>query len=295
LQATKVLQKKKLEDDLEILNDAIDETLLTETQRMQKILGISAVDLVTQGKESPDEKKVLIKSIIDKLEVKDSKKREKIEKATESFINKSHGILTEDSAIGMFEERFSVKLDTSQEYHKKMFKTGWYIGGKVDGLYISQDPNESYIVEVKNRTKGFFNSLRDYENTQIQLYMYILDIQSARLVERYKNQLRITSIIRDEDYIQEIVACMCLLTQKVEEEFLDKIEVQYKYIELQDDEKKLFLQDLFINPIIEMVKRRFLPDDEIDSNQECIISDNSDDNQNEEDSSNSSNSGDELD
>lgn len=54
----------------------------------------------------------------------------------------------------MFEEKYNTILDTSQIYYKHLvYNTSnynWYIGGKMDGLYIDIDDSENnYVVELK--------------------------------------------------------------------------------------------------------------------------------------------------
>ena len=123
-------------------------------------------------------------------------------KETESFINKTHGTLKEESAIEIYEKKFNVKLNTNQEFYKCSLDNldtsqfEWYIGGKVDGLYIdNNDRSKSYIVEVKNRTKGFFSTLRDYEK-------YAGISFSKRSVQDYtkQNNYPPNPVLSDEDF-----------------------------------------------------------------------------------------------
>ena len=93
-----------------------------------------------------------IKKSIKKMDISD-KQKQTLLKESESFINRTHGTLKEESAIVIYEKRFDVKLDTSQEFFKKRIECNsnsnfdWYIGGRIDGLYIDkQDKNKSYIV-----------------------------------------------------------------------------------------------------------------------------------------------------
>ena len=74
----------------------------------------------------------------------------------------------------------------------------WYIGGKMDGI----DEENKTIIEVKNRTRCFFNSVRDYEMTQIQIYMYLKDYDNSILVEKLNNKIKKTSIKYNEDYLK---------------------------------------------------------------------------------------------
>jgi hypothetical protein len=78
------------------------------------------------------------------------------------------------------------KVNTVDKFFKKdLFKTKnnnvWSIGGRIDG--ISEDKT---LIEIKNRVKRLFYKLRDYEKVQVFAYMYILGLDSAKLVENIK-------------------------------------------------------------------------------------------------------------
>jgi hypothetical protein len=157
---------KKSGESLETRIDKID---LTQEQRLKKQLGDDNINLVKSESIETDDKRKNIKEAKENLSISDEKKKVLL-KESESFINKTHGTLKEDSAIEIYEKRFDVKLDTSQEFFKKQISTinsknfDWYIGGRLDGVYIDKEnPKNSYIIEVKNRTRGFFSALRDYE------------------------------------------------------------------------------------------------------------------------------------
>ena len=181
-------QKTSMLTEITSLNSRVDEIDLNQKQKLELVLGKENVETIESKNIETDNKRENVNKIIETMQISDTVKKNLI-KETESFINKTHGTLKEESAIEMYEKKFNVKLNTSQEFYKyrlDMSDTSqydWYVGGKVDGLYIdNDDKSKSYIVEVKNRTRGFFSTLRDYENTQIQLYMYILDISFSKLV-----------------------------------------------------------------------------------------------------------------
>jgi hypothetical protein len=195
-----------------------------------------------------------------------------MKKQGESFINKTHGTLKEDSAIQMYEDKFKVKLDTSQAFNKMLLKEvstdsvfDWHICGKVDGLY-----NQTYIVEVKNRTKAFFNSLRDYEKTQIHLYMHMLGIPKAKLVEKLDNKIRITEIYEDKTYTTNILEYLGVFIASFEEKFLEREDAKALYVAKNADEKKHYIHQNFLTPVLNYMNKKI--NDENDD-KECMIDD----------------------
>lgn len=272
-----ITELKTVNESLETKIDNID---LTQEQRLKKSIGEDNVRLVQSASIETDDKRDNITNVIKNLDISDQKKKVLL-KESESFINKTHGTLKEDSAISIYERRFGIKLDTTQQFFKKQMKLKessdfeWYIGGRVDGLYRDPDNNDnSYIIEVKNRTKGFFSSLRDYEKTQIHLYMYMLSIPVAKLVEKYKDQIRITVIHQDDDYLNDILTHLEIFINNFETRFLRKPEDKTKFVACNQVEKQNFIRKLYLNAINDSINKKLqsqLPDD-LDEDA-CLIDD----------------------
>lgn len=102
-------------DSLEKMIDDID---LNQEQRLKKSLGEENIRLVQSNTIETDDKRENIKNSIIKMDISD-KQKQTLLKESESFINRTHGTLKEESAIVIYEKRFDVKLDTSQEFFKK--------------------------------------------------------------------------------------------------------------------------------------------------------------------------------
>lgn len=281
----------KVKDQYTELETKIDNIDLNQEQRLKKTIGEDNIKLVQSKTIETKDKRENITAVIEKLSISDDKKRILL-KESESFINKTHGTLKEDSAIEMYEKRFGVKLNTSQEFFKKQlniklptneftnagaltFQQGtfdWFVGGRVDGLYIDEtDPSKSYIVEVKNRTRGFFNTLRDYEKTQIHVYMYMLSIPMAKLVEKYENQIRITVIYQDDNYLNDILYYLGIFITNFDKKFLNNSTLKAKFVSSNAEEKKILLRRLYLNDITQATNTRLLADDSEDET--CLIND----------------------
>ena len=281
----------KVKDQYTELETKIDSIDLNQEQRLKKTIGEDNIKLVQSKTIETKDKRENITAVIEKLSISDDKKRILL-KESESFINKTHGTLKEDSAIEMYEKRFGVKLNTSQEFFKKQLNiklptnefTGtlptnelagtfdWFVGGRVDGLYIDEtDSSKSYIVEVKNRTRGFFNTLRDYEKTQIHVYMYMLSIPMAKLVEKYENQIRITVIYQDDNYLNDILYYLDIFITNFDKKFLNDSTLKTKFVSSNAEEKKILLRRLYLNDITQATNTRLLADDSEDET--CLIND----------------------
>jgi DNA polymerase III epsilon subunit-like protein len=76
--------------------------------------------------------------------------------------------------------------------------TLYQIVGRLDRIQNNEDGSRM-LVEIKNRTKGLFNRVRDYEDIQCQTYLQMLeDIEYCRLVETYNGESK--SYLIQKDY-----------------------------------------------------------------------------------------------
>ena len=246
--------EKENQKIIENVSSKVDKLTLSNEKYIEKFLGDSFIKNT---------------SVIDKTnkfnEIKNNnsiseKIKDELLKKTDNIINTTHGITKEDTVIEQFEKKFNVKLDVSQEYYKKLLKDNCFIGGKVDGLLKDQ-----YIVEVKNRVRGFFNTVRDYENVQIQLYMYILDLDEAKLVECYNSKMRITVIYKNNEFINEILESLNIFID-IFKDFLLNESKKEEYINLDDDSKCKFLNKLYLSKILDYKYNKI-------NNSECLIDD----------------------
>jgi hypothetical protein len=271
-------QKTNTLTEITNLNSRVNEIDLNQKQKLEKVLGKENIESIESKDIETDNKKENVSKIIDTMQISDIEKKHLI-KETESFINKTHGTLKEESAIEIYEKKFNIKLNTSQEFYKYRLNISntsqfeWYVGGKVDGLYIDKDDkSKSYIVEVKNRTRGFFSTLRDYEKTQIQLYMHILDISFSKLVEKYNNNIRITLIYRDDSYIKDILTYLEIFINNFESNFINNNEKQRDFVLSDNDRKKVFLKKLYLNDITHKTNMKILEMTN-DNSTACLIDD----------------------
>lgn len=119
-------------------------------------------------------------------------------------VSTSHGIKAEkETAKGMAEISAienSVFQEDQNYYSCSLLSTGLYtyqIVGRIDGLEVRPD-GTLVLVEIKNRMRKLFYRLRDYENIQIQTYLYLTNLNHAKLVEQYNQQVNIIEVSREE-------------------------------------------------------------------------------------------------
>lgn len=274
--AIKSIETKKsiVEKVLQTIKKQVDSITLSQSQKIDKELGSVISDTISSTTKNTKDKQKITKEAINNLQVDESTKVELL-KQTESLINKTHGTLKEDSAITIFEEKYKVKLDVSQAYYKHLVTTyqecNWFVGGKMDGIYL--DGNNSYVVEVKNRMKGFFSSLRDYELVQIQLYLLLTDFKNAKLVERYNSKIRVTDIEKDAEMISEVLEYLKIFIVAFSK-FIADFDMKVKYIQMGEQDKTKFLNELYLKDIFNARKvnnqKKII---EAQADQDCLLDD----------------------
>lgn len=172
----------------DILNSFIDNLTEKDVVLAKEVLEKEILDHSNDGVQHSDAKKDFILNHV------------------ASYANTTHGIIKEDDAIKIYENKYGVVLDTSQNFFYKNISNDWGLGGRLDGIFKSDA--ESYIVEVKNRSFKFFETTRNYENVQIQLYMYLTDIHKARLVQKYNGEIKVTEIHYNKRLVNKILKAL---------------------------------------------------------------------------------------
>lgn len=258
---------KKIEEtkkEHEKLVKKVENVTFTQSEKIEKeiftasggsTLANNIKETIASKNTNTKDKRRTVNESIDKLYSEGKIKQDRhveLLKNTESLINKTHGTLTEQCAIDIFENKYNVSLDTSQKYYKYLVKStdtiDWYIGGKLDAIH------SDYIIEVKNRTKGFFNSVRDYELTQIQLYLLLTGHTYGKLLEKFNDKIRITDIPIDNIYISEVLSYLCMFIDSIES-FINDDYLKMKYLNYESDtDKQNLLNKLYLDKII---KKRF--------------------------------------
>lgn len=129
--------------------------------------------------------------------------RERVVEHLRSTCYTTHGTRSEDkTADKVMEETGTTLLKDNAFYTLPLLETEdgatFYVTGKVDRIEVAPDGRRT-LVEIKNRTRRLFNSVREYENVQIQVYLRMLGLMRAKLIEQYNNTTATQLITRDEE------------------------------------------------------------------------------------------------
>lgn len=241
------LWKKYDSENYLICQETDQEIIVDKHQELQEFLGVELVSEIantckTQGDRAKNTETVKLK--IQDLDIPDTVKI-KLQENAGSLINTSYGTNNEDPALTLYEKNKNKLLDKSQQFFKVPVYTTerfeWFLGGKVDGKLFDK------IIEVKTRSYCFFKSIRDYENTQIQLYMYLHNVNFADLVEYYGRKIKITEIKRNDVQIKKILSNVKLFIDAFEQFLNEPIEIKKKFYSMNLDLKKEHLYNMYLS------------------------------------------------
>jgi hypothetical protein len=230
-------------------SDKDDIVQLDKIEELKETLGEEFIKQTIVSTNNAQDMNNNIKKSVEKiasLDISDDKKAE-LKDNIESLVNTSFGTHNENGGLYLYQLNTNTKLNTNQIYNSKQIyssdKYNWFVGGKVDGI------NDLKIVEVKTRTKCFFKELRDYENTQMQLYMYIYERDFTDLVEylpQNRIKIKITHVKKNIEDFNKIVSNIKIFIKHFEE-FLERdIEHKYDFYKMGLYDKKEYLKSLYL-------------------------------------------------
>lgn len=119
-----------------------------------------------------------------------------------SHVYTSHGTRSEDKTSDKVVADEGVRLVRDNAFYNysvcTIGDTEFVVCGKIDR--IEERPDGSRVlVEIKNRMRRLFNEVVEYEMIQVQVYLQMMGLVHARLVEQYNNQVASHDITRDEE------------------------------------------------------------------------------------------------
>ena len=82
--------------------------------------------------------------------------------------------------------------------------TKYVVTGKIDRIEVDAEGKRT-LVEIKNRTRGLFGDVRSYEMIQVQVYLEMLDLEDARLIEQFNDQTSSKNIKRDRELMRTVI------------------------------------------------------------------------------------------
>ncbi len=119
-----------------------------------------------------------------------------------SKVYTSHGTRSEAKTSDKVEVEEGGRLVSDHSFYNLPVCTigskNFVITGKIDRIEIKPDGSKT-LIEIKNRTNRLFRRVVEYENIQVQVYLRMLGLLRARLVEEYNYQVMSHEIVRDEE------------------------------------------------------------------------------------------------
>jgi len=115
----------------------------------------------------------------------------------------THGTRSEDRTADKVTDETGVTLVKDNAFYTLPLLetedgTTFHVTGKIDRIEVDADGRRT-LVEIKNRTRCLFKTLRDYENVQIQVYLRMLGLYRGKLIEQYNNKTNTITVTRDEE------------------------------------------------------------------------------------------------
>jgi len=169
---------------------------MTKDEKNEMVLNSSSeaknlfIELEKEIPNNSDEVKQIIErsvNAIEGIEDLDSKEKKMVTEHIRKMVYTNHGTRSEDTTADLDES----DLHSDDTFYKttiiEVMGTTYEIVGRIDRYQLNEDGSKT-LVEIKNRTKGLFKKVRDYENVQVQTYLQMLKLQRARLVEQYNNE-----------------------------------------------------------------------------------------------------------
>ena len=167
--------------------------------------------LRVQAKDSSEVQKVFEQArtqVNSDSKLNETQKAEVIEHLR-SQVYTTHGTRSEDKTSDKVATEENVRLVRDNAFYNydvcTLGETKFVVTGKIDR--IEERPDGSRVlVEIKNRTNRLFRRVVEYEFIQIQVYLQMLGLIHARLVEQYNNQVLSHDVDRDEEvWVNEVM------------------------------------------------------------------------------------------
>ena len=136
-----------------------------------------------------------------------SEQKEDVINHIRSKVYTAHGTRSEDKTAAKVEVSEKTRLVRDDAFYTaeicEMEGTKYVLCGRVDRIEEKPDGTR-ILVEIKNRTRALFKKVVDYEMVQVQIYLHMLGLENARLVEQHNNATLSHDIQKDPEFWNEI-------------------------------------------------------------------------------------------
>lgn len=186
-------------------------------------VNLETSDKIRQASEAPsinecnNIQKSIIEDTIQKMPFIDANIVEEFVKKT---ISVDRGIINEPKIIENLKNTQNLNIEKTNKLYYLDFdfvNGNLKIGGKIDGL----DTTNNKLLEVKTRRNKFLG-IRDYEEIQLEIYMKMLNLTKATLVERYEKEDRIHEYVHNPDLYDKIVSGLQDYVNFISDKYGDK-------------------------------------------------------------------------
>ena len=183
------------------------EEALSVSSEAQAVL---ATALNTKAKDSHDVQKIYSEALekVNSDTKLNATQKAEVAEHLRSKVYTTHGTRSEDSTSHKVEAEENVKWVKDNAFYThdvcELGEKKFVVVGKIDRIEERPDGSK-VLVEIKNRTNRLFRKVPEYEMIQVQVYLQMLGLVHARLVEQYNNQVLSHDITRDEEMWQNVI------------------------------------------------------------------------------------------
>lgn len=207
-------ENSKRDDILEVINNKLPE--------LSAVIDKTVID-VDFHKLDSDEISEMVESAKEKILVNEDLteiQKEDIFKELKSKIYRSYGTVSEEKTSKQIIKETSKKLVKDNKFYKlEIYKTDnikFIICGQTDRIEYNEDGSK-VLIEIKNRMNRLFKYVPKYELVQIQIYLRLIGLENAKLVEQYKDTIYTHMIKIDNTMIDNVISKLVIFCEKIYE------------------------------------------------------------------------------
>ena len=157
----------------------------------------------TAGRVAPEQLQTSVKDGLEKMDKEFTPaEKKKVKDYIQSKANTIQGTHFEKGTAQVIEsEEFKNLIEDHTLYRHTLLECDGYtfqLVGKIDRLNVEEDGSKT-LIEIKNRVNRLFYKVKDYENIQVQCYLQLLDLERAKLIEHFKKEDRLNTMLISRD------------------------------------------------------------------------------------------------
>jgi hypothetical protein len=144
--------------------------------------------------------------------------KEDVFEELKSKIYKSYGEVSEEKTSKQIIKETSKKLVKDKKFYKleiyEVDEVKFIVCGQTDRIECNEDGSK-VLIEIKNRMNRLFKYVPKYELVQVQIYLRLINLENAKLVEQYKDEIYTHNIERDDIMINDIISKLVVFCKKI--------------------------------------------------------------------------------